>query len=268
MAEAKEKSFFDILNAVDVSEHKEDKPTGNGKSLSYLSWAWAWAEVKKRCPDVTYEIIKFDGIPYVFDPKTGYMVYTTVTISGVTHEMWLPVLDSNNLSMKDVEYQVQTKYKTITVKAATMFDINKTIMRCLTKNLAMFGLGLYIYAGEDLPEDISDQKQEEQKQEDKKTSSKKSTSKKQPIQELPDDYCTICHLPVMAYDAKDKDGNLVAHYPKNVILEKSIATFGSPICMKCWMKKKAVEKMKQAQIDAKLDGAIQELQHENAGDRV
>ena len=102
----------------------------------------------------------------------------------------------------------------------------------------------------------------------KKTSSKKSTSKKQPIQELPDDYCTICHLPVMAYDAKDKDGNLVAHYPKNVILEKSIATFGSPICMKCWMKKKAVEKMKQAQIDAKLDGAIQELQHENAGDRV
>ena len=108
------------------------------------------------------------------------------------------------------------------------------------------------------------------KAEQEEAKPKKTASKKQPIQELPDDYCTICHLPVMAYDAKDKDGNLVAHYPKNVILEKSIATFGSPICMSCWMKKKAVEKMKkqESKLQAKLDGEYQALLHEDAGDRV
>ena len=150
MAETK-KTVFDTLNAVNVNEHTEVKDTGKTK-LTYLSWAWAWAEVKKKFPDATYEIIKFNGIPYVFDEKTGYMVYTTVTIGGITHEMWLPVMDSNNRAMLDRPYEVQTKYSKFTVQSATMFDVNKTIMRCLTKNLAMFGLGLYIYAGEDLPE--------------------------------------------------------------------------------------------------------------------
>lgn len=154
-----EKTVFDTLNSVNVNEHTEVKDTG-GVKLTYLSWAWAWAEVKKKFPGATYEIIKFNGIPYVYDPNTGYMVYTTVTIGGITHEMWLPVMDGNNKAMKAEPYQVQTKYKTITVNAATMFDINKAIMRCLTKNLAMFGLGLYIYAGEDLPEDPSEITQE------------------------------------------------------------------------------------------------------------
>lgn len=253
MAEAKEKSIFETLYPIDVSENTEKK-----NNLSYLSWAWAWAEVKKRYPKANYKVIKNEqGWIYHTDGRTCW-VEVSVTIDDLTHEEILPVMDFRNNS--------------ISLDKVTSFDVNKAIQRAVTKCIGRFGLGLYIYAGEDLPEDISEdaaeKKQEEAKQEDKKTSSKKSTSKKQPIQELPDDYCTICHLPVMAYDAKDKDGNLVAHYPKNVILEKSIATFGSPICMKCWMKKKAVEKMKQAKIDAKLDGAIQELQHEDAGDRV
>lgn len=130
MAEAK--TIFEKLYAIDVNGKTEKK--GN---LTYLSWAWAWAEFKKICPDGEYEVKKFDGIPYVYDPNTGYMVYTSVTAGGVTHEMWLPVMDSKNKALKQ----------------ATMFEINKTIMRCLTKNLAMFGLGLYIYAGEDLPEE-------------------------------------------------------------------------------------------------------------------
>lgn len=155
MAE-KIKNAFEVLNAVNVNEHTEVKDTGKTK-LTYLSWAWAWAEVKKRYPDASYEIEKFNGLPYVFDEKTGYMVYTTVTIEGITHEMWLPVMDSNNRAMLDHPYDVSTAYKTFTVNKATMFDINKTIMRCLTKNLAMFGLGLYIYAGEDLPEDADDE---------------------------------------------------------------------------------------------------------------
>lgn len=146
---------FDILNAVNVNEHTETKDTGKVK-LTYLSWAWAWSEVKKRFPDAQYEIIKFNGLPYVFDERTGFMVYTTVTIEGITHEMWLPVMDGNNRAMLDHAYEVKTKFSTFTVQPATMFDVNKAIMRCLTKNLAMFGLGLYIYAGEDLPEDAEE----------------------------------------------------------------------------------------------------------------
>lgn len=146
-----EENYFNELYSVNVNGKTEEK---NG--LTYLSWAWAWAEFCKRYPDANYEVVKFNGLPYVYDDATGYIVYTKVTILGVTREMWLAVMDSNNYAMKKESYKVVTKYKTIDVKPATMTDINKTIMRCLTKNLAMFGLGLYIYAGEDLPEDATE----------------------------------------------------------------------------------------------------------------
>lgn len=150
---AEEKEVFSILNNLNVNEHVEKKNTGKA-TLSYLSWTWAWKEVKSRYPNATYEVVKFEnGLPYSFDPKTGYMVYTKVTIEGITHEMWLPVMDGRNDAMLDHPVQHSNSYgKTWTTEACTMFDVNKTIMRCLTKNLAMFGLGLYIYAGEDLPE--------------------------------------------------------------------------------------------------------------------
>lgn len=144
---------FEELYNLNVNAKTEKK---NG--LTYLSWAWAWAEFKKAYPDATYEVVKFNGLPYAYDDKTGYMVYTKVTADGVTHEMWLPVMDSANHSMKSERYEIQTKYKKVPVEPATMFDVNKTIMRCLTKNLAMFGLGLYIYAGEDLPEEEQPEK--------------------------------------------------------------------------------------------------------------
>lgn len=145
-------NVFEVLNSANVNGHTEKVENGYGKALTYLSWTWAWAEVKKRYPDANYEIEKFDGLPYVYDELTGYMVYTKVTIEGITHEMWLPVMDSKNKAMKAIPYTYQTNKGEKTVEAATMFDVNKAIMRCLTKNLAMFGLGLYIYAGEDLPE--------------------------------------------------------------------------------------------------------------------
>lgn len=167
------KSVFETLNALSVNDHVEKK---NG--LSYLAWAWAWAEVKKIYPDSNYKIFRDEkGLPYVYDPNTGYMVFTTVTIDGLTHDMWLPVLDGANNAMKSEKYSYfvknrlfqyakkadngkfydkygneQKEFKEVVVEAATMFDINRAIMRCLVKNLAMFGLGLYIYAGEDLPE--------------------------------------------------------------------------------------------------------------------
>ena len=152
------KSIFDELNAINVNDKTEKKKSGNTE-LTYLSWPWAWAEVKRRFEDASYTIWKDDqNKPYILDPETGYMVYTSVTIGGVTHEMWLPVMDGANKAMRNTPYKYMTKYNgEKTCEAATMMDINKTIMRCLVKNLAMFGLGLYIYAGEDLPEEEKQQ---------------------------------------------------------------------------------------------------------------
>lgn len=144
------KSVFETLFEINVNDHIEKK-----KDLTYLSWPYAWAEVKKKYPNATYKIHLFGEkqLPYVFDENVGYMVFTDVTINDLTHTMWLPVMDSANKTMKSTSYTYNTKFKKdILVEAATMFDVNKTIMRCLVKNLAMFGLGLYIYSGEDLPE--------------------------------------------------------------------------------------------------------------------
>lgn len=141
---------FEKAYSLDVSKWVEKK---NG--LNYLSWCAAWAEFKKLYPDATYRVCKDEsGRCYFGDENIGYMVYTNVTAGGLTYEMWLPVMDNNNKSMKLNAYTYPTKYGEKTVDAISMFDINKAVMRCLTKNLAMFGLGLYIYAGEDLPEDI------------------------------------------------------------------------------------------------------------------
>lgn len=143
---------FEQLSGVNLSG-KTDKKNG----LSYLSWAFAWGEIKSKYTDASYTIKRFkdiDGLekPYMYDELLGYMVETEMTICGITHGMWLPVMDGANKSMKALPYKYSTKYGEKTVEAATMFDINKTLMRCLVKNMAMFGLGLYIYAGEDLPE--------------------------------------------------------------------------------------------------------------------
>lgn len=146
--EAKEK--FAELYSLDVNRYVEQK-----QGLNYLTWSYAWAEFKKIYPDATYEVKKDEqGRCYFGDENIGYMVYTTVTAGGLTYEMWLPVMDNANKSMKLNAYTYQTRSGEKSVEAISMFDINKAVMRCLVKNLAMFGLGLYIYAGEDLPEDI------------------------------------------------------------------------------------------------------------------
>ena len=142
---------FTTLYNINVNDKVEEK---NG--LSYLSWAWAWAEFKKVYPNATYEIKMYDNKPYIYDPILGYMVFTSVTVWDLTHDMWLPVMDSANKSMLDHQYKYKTKFGEKTCEQASMFDVNKAIMRCLVKNLAMFGLGLYIYAGEDLPENLTE----------------------------------------------------------------------------------------------------------------
>lgn len=149
----KTKSVFETLSAINVNDKVEKK-----SGLTYLSWAWAWGEVKKVYPDAVYQVLR-DPVtlkPYIFDEALGYMVMTNVTIQGQTLEMWLPVMDGANKSMKAEPYSYATRYGDKSVEQASMFDINKTLMRCLVKNLAMFGLGHYIFAGEDLPESESD----------------------------------------------------------------------------------------------------------------
>lgn len=151
--EQNNKSVFETLNAINVNGMTEKKKQTNGTTLTYLSWSSAWQVVKEKFPDVEYEIERNPetNLPYWYDPLTGYMVFTKVTIGNQTHEMWLPVMDATNHAMKSEPYEVKMRYKTYTVPAATMTDINKACMRCLVKNLSMFGLALYIYQGEDLP---------------------------------------------------------------------------------------------------------------------
>lgn len=136
----------------------------NRNGYTYLSWGYAWAEFKKVYPNATYNIVKDPQthLPYFYDENLGIMVYTEVTADELTYQMWLPVMDSTNKAMRLTPYTYQVwdkknnKYVERKVDSATMFDINKTVMRCLVKNLAMFGLGLYIFAGEDMPETVSD----------------------------------------------------------------------------------------------------------------
>jgi len=163
MEKVTKKSVFETLNAINVNEHVEKKktneknPDGSEKYLSYLSWVWAWGQVKQHYPDASYEVRHWGDKPYLNDDQLGIMVETSVTINGETISMWLPVMNGNNKAMKATAYTYKTKYGDKAVDAATMFDVNKAIMRCLAKNIAMFGLGLYIYAGEDLPDEEAKQ---------------------------------------------------------------------------------------------------------------
>ena len=134
-------NYFVDLNSVNVNKHTEKK---NG--LTYLSWAWAWGEVKKRHPDASYTVYEDgNGCIYWTDGRTCW-VKTGVTINGIEHIEYLPVMDFKNRS--------------IPLEQITSYDVNKAIQRSLTKACARHGLGLYIYAGEDLPEEEQDNKPE------------------------------------------------------------------------------------------------------------
>lgn len=151
-------AFFEALRSLNVNDKCEKRD-----NLTYLSWANAWGEFKKVYPSASYRIINnpATNLPYFVDPAVGILVFTEVTAGEQTYQMWLCVMNGSNKAMKLEPYTYQQwnkqtrQYESRTVEAATMFDINKTLMRCLVKNLAMFGLGLYIYAGEDLPENAT-----------------------------------------------------------------------------------------------------------------
>lgn len=151
-----EKSVFATLNAVNVSGKAEKK---NG--MTYLSWAYAWGEVKSNYPDAFYTIYEnAEGWNYFTDGKTCW-VKTGVTIEGMEHIEYLPVMDFKN--------------KSIPLNSVTSFDVNKAIQRSLTKACARHGLGLYIYAGEDLP---AEEKEAQHKTKTRKADPPKAAAQK------------------------------------------------------------------------------------------
>lgn len=195
------------LRKVDVSGFIERKESGKDKNgnktyLDYLSWSYAWGELIKVCPTATYEIERFGekNEPFLRCGE-GYMVFTKVTVYGVTREMWLPVMNGNNAALKEQAYKYSTSYGEKSVAACDMTDINKAIMRCLVKNIAMFGLGLNIYQGEDLP------------------------NVKEPsiINPQADDHCEHCGKEITNYDK----------YSKEYIIQRSMQAYGKRLCFDC-----------------------------------
>lgn len=126
-------NYFEVLNSINCNEHVEKKG-----GFSYLSWTYAVAELRKRHPEATWEVSKYNGLPFLETPL-GYFVEVTVTVNGIPMTQIHPVLDNRN--------QV--------IKQPNAFQINTSIQRAIVKAIALHGLGLYIYAGEDLPTDIA-----------------------------------------------------------------------------------------------------------------
>lgn len=188
-----ETNYFRELNSIDCSNKIEKK---NG--LSYLAWAFAWGEVKKRYPDATYTIYENEAGWFYHTDGQSCWVKTGVTVNGIEHIEYLPVMDNKNQSIP------QSK--------VTSFDVNKAIQRSLTKACARHGLGLYIYAGEDLPEDA---------------------------ERVPDpvEFCTDCMKQI--FSIKKRNGE---NWPVREIAAYSEQRFGRKLCPDCQKKAFAAEK--------------------------
>lgn len=130
---AQSKTVFDTLNAINVNDRTETK-----NKLTYLSWAWAWQTVKENYPTATYTIYENEGGMFYHSDGKSAWVKTGVTIEGIEHIEYLPVMDFRNASIQ--------------IEKLNSTDVNKSIQRSLTKAIARHGLGLYVYAGEDLPQ--------------------------------------------------------------------------------------------------------------------
>ena len=186
-------NYFRELNSINCSDKTEKK---NG--LTYLSWAWAWGEIKKLHPDATYTIYEdANGLFYHTDGKTCW-VKTGVTVNGIEHIEYLPVMDNRNRS--------------IPASDVTSFDANKAIQRSLTKACARHGLGLYIYAGEDLPEGAE-------------------------IEPEPTEYCIDCGQQITGINKRNGE-----YWPVSEITSYSVQRFGRKLCPNCQKKAFAAEK--------------------------
>lgn len=140
------KSVFETLSIVDVRHI-----TSNKQGQKYISWSDCWNGIKQIYPTARYEVLENkDELPY-FESSMGIFVKVKVTIEDETQQMIMPVLDSINKAMKSEQYSYMTKKGERTVNACTSFDINTSIMRAVVKCCALFGFGLNVYRGQDLP---------------------------------------------------------------------------------------------------------------------
>lgn len=209
MATKTENNYFAELYAVNVTDRTEKK---NG--LTYLSWAWAWAEIKKRHPYATYTVYeRGDGTIYWTDGKTCW-VKTGLTIDGLEHIEYLPVMDYKNRS--------------IPLEAVTSMDVNKAIQRSLTKAAARHGLGLYIYAGEDLPEDESGTDQPQ---------------KPEPKDPVP--FCARCGKKIIP--VKNSKGEFMSAERQ---IDYSMKEFGAVYCLACSKQEYEMRLKEQEENDA------------------
>ena len=196
--EQEKKSVFEVLSAVNCNLHTEKKG-----GLTYLSWPWAWHEVKIRYPFANYGVCEDEhGRPYFSDGHTCW-VKVFVTIEGITHTEYLPIMDARNNS--------------IPADKVTSFDMNKAIQRALTKACARHGLGLYIYAGEDLPEDSAEpEKKAAAKTAPKKqAAAKKTTITDKTIKQVVD---WVCAVPEGEQrDARIKKAESAYEWPGNLL---------------------------------------------------
>lgn len=191
-----EKNYFTELNAINVSDKTEKK---NG--LTYLSWAWAWGELKKLHPDATYTVYENkDGWLYHTDGRTCW-VKTGVTVNGIENIEYLPVMDFRNNS--------------IPADKVTSYDVNKAVQRSLTKAVARHGLGLYIYAGEDLPEG-------EEKPQERQT---EKPPKAKPSAEITCTKCGVKIEPVIAKTGKTMTAQEISDFSRK--------KFGQYLCPAC-----------------------------------
>lgn len=221
MSDVKNKSVFETLSAINVSSHTEKK---NG--LTYLSWAWAWHIVKSNYPDAFYTVYEApNGLIYFSDGRTAW-VKTGVNIDGLELIEYLPVMDFKNNS--------------IPVDRLTSFDVNKAIQRSLTKACARHGLGLSVYAGEDLP------LEETEAREPVKA---KAPAKKAPAQ-------TKSNVPVCAVCGKaiEAGGNMTAEQ----VAQASIKKYTQALCQAHRNeRKKQLEEAQSAADDVQLPFEIE-----------
>ena len=192
-------NYFQTLNNINVNDKAEKK--GN---LTYLSWPFAWGVIKKIHPDATYTIYEnANGWNYHTDGRTAW-VKTGVTICGIEHIEYLPIMDNRNNS--------------IPVERITSRNVNDAIQRSITKACARHGLGLYIYAGEDLPEIVQELPFDE-----KPTQAAPKADKSQ------SEYvCEKCKKPLRAYVGAD--GRQVTAFEH---ARRSKKVFGQILCIDC-----------------------------------